>query len=365
MNFFNFFVLFPLKVELTDMWVKDDYSSKSALYFLIFLGAVIVGVIIINALKKGAPRSKGGSIKIASIFALQRLINQIGLNHEQAKMLKFVLRNDEAADPVKSLTSQTLLDQHFRRTYRLYGRSSGNDAENQHKLAVLFSTRNMLENTAVGVFTSTRQIKEETKLSINYNKEKLDVTVHSSGKNEFFTVDAPKNALGSQIKIAKGTKVNVLFFNKANKGFTFVTSVLGFSTSHGHQVMQLAHTNKISFLSKRRFRRRQTVIACFLFLIYTEGSGKKQRLIADKRGISGNIADISVGGCSVKITAPAKVGVMFKIEFTQRGDKITALGQVLRTNRIGINNVIHMKFLRLTQKSMNRINAFVYDYIQE
>jgi hypothetical protein len=359
------FTLFPLQVALKDFWVQDNNTSNITLYFFISLVIVVAGVILINGFRKGASGSRNGSSKIASFFVMRRLINDIGLNHEQAKMLKFVFKTDEVSDPQRSLVSPTLLDQHFRRTYRLLDRPSGNNTETQHKLAVLFSTRNILENATIGIITSTRQIKEGTNLTISHNKEKYNVTVHSSVKNECLKVDAPKNVLGSQIKIAKGAKVNVLFFNKANKGFSFETSVLGYTTLHGHQVMQLAHTNKISFLSKRRFRRRQTLIACFMFLVYTEGSGKKQRLIADKRRFSGNIADISIGGCSVKITVPVRVGVMFKIEFTQGEDKATALGQVLRTNKIGIYHVIHIKFLRLTRKSMNQINAFIYDYAQE
>jgi hypothetical protein len=359
------FTLFLLFLALKDLWLQDNNTSKGTAYFLIFSVHVFAGVILINVFRKGAPGSKNGNSQISSTFAVRRLINDIGLNHEQAKMLKFVFKTDEVSDPQKSLVSSALLDQHFGRAYRLLIRSPGNSAETRHKLAVLFSIRNILENTSIGVITSTRQIKDETILTISFNKEKLNAVVHSSVKNEFLTVDAPKNVLGSQIKIAKGTKVNVLFFSKTNKSYSFGTIVLGYVTLHGHPIMQLAHTNKINFLSKRRFKRRQTVIACFLFLVYTEGSGKKQRLIVDKRRISGNIVDISIGGCSIKTTVPVKVGVKFKIEFSQGEDKVTALGQVLRTNKTGINHVIHIKFLRLTQKSMNQINAFVYDYAQE
>jgi c-di-GMP-binding flagellar brake protein YcgR len=102
-----------------------------------------------------------------------------------------------------------------------------------------------------------------------------------------------------------------------------------------------------------------------MFLIYVEGSGKKQRLIVDKRRISGKIADISVGGCSVRTTVPIKVGVKFKVDFKLGDSKMAALGQVLRTNRKGANTIIHIKFLRVTQKSMNQINAFVYEYANE
>jgi hypothetical protein len=96
--------------------------------------------------------------------------------------------------------------------------------------------------------------------------------------------------------------------------------------------------------------------------VYVEGTGKKQRLTVDKRRLSGNILDVSVGGCSIKTTASVQGGAKLKIEFIQGDNTVAALGQVLRTNRTGINTILHVKFLRIPRKSMNLINAFVYEY---
>ena len=62
---------------------------------------------------------------------------------------------------------------------------------------------------------------------------------------------------------------------------------------------------------------------------------------------------------------PIQVGARFKIEFILCDINLAALGQVLRTNRTGVNTIIHIKFLKLTQKSMNVINSFVYEYSQD
>jgi hypothetical protein len=42
---------------------------------------------------------------------------------------------------------------------------------------------------------------------------------------------------------------------------------------------------------------------------------------------------------------------------------IAALGQVLRTNRSGISTIMHIKFLRIPRRSLNIINALVYEYV--
>jgi len=366
-------VLFPLQISATDFNLDTNTDPISVIIGLGVIALIIGVLIIINSAKKGSPSGNkssgggGGSSGGLGLFyglLIHRISRNIGLNNEQAKMLEYVFRLDQVLEPEKSIENPNILDRHFRRAYRIIDQGLTTSAETQRKLAILFSTRNILENSTLGGMTSSKNIKEDTVLIINTGKEKINVHVVAA-KNEHLLVESPKNVLGSQIKIQRGTRLSILFFNKNNKGFSFETRVIGYSSYNGHPVMQLAHSNNIKFLSHRRYRRRQTVIACFLNLVYVEGSGKKQRLIVDKRRLQGNIADISVGGCSMKIMAPVQVGARFKIEFMHGDSNVAALGQVLRSNRTGMNTVIHVKFLKIPQKSMNTINAFVYEYGKE
>jgi len=357
MNFLQ--ALYPLQVAASDFhW--ESGSGNQGLAILIIIIIIVAIVLVLNFLKKG----KGGTKAMPS-FAMHRLAKNIGLSHEQTKMLSFVFKTDEVLDPYKSLINPNLLDRHFRRAYRVIEQNSADEAEIQRRHGILFSTRNILENSGIGKISSTKQLKDEAVLTLSTGKDKLNVTVFYT-KGEHIVVETPKNVLGTQIKIAKGTRLNVMFFTDSHKGFSFESRVSGYSTMHGHPVMLLAHSNNLRFLSQRRFRRRHAGIACFMFLVYVEGSGKKQRLVVDKRRIAGTIVDISVGGCSIKTTVPVQVGAKFKIEFTQ-GEETTvaALGQVLRSNKTGLSTVIHVKFLRVTQKSMNLINAFVYEFANE
>jgi c-di-GMP-binding flagellar brake protein YcgR len=357
----NLIALYPLQVSATDFNFDNNISPRGLIIFGIVVAAFVIFIVIINMSKRGT--GGGGSSKLFSGFALHRLARNAGLNREQIKMLDYAFRIDDAVDPEKSLSNPSLLDRHFRRAYRVI-ETTNSDQETLRKHAILFSTRNVLENSSIGTISSTRQLRDDISLIINNGKDKLNINVLST-KAENLVAESPKNILGSQVKIAKGTKLNVLFFTKANKGFTFETRVTGYTNYHGHQAMLLAHSNQIKFLSQRRYRRKQTNIACFMSLVYIEGSGKKQRMIVDKRRFNGNIADISVGGCSIKTNGPVKVGARFKIEFSQGDNNLAALGQILRTNKAGVNTVAHIKFLRVTQKSMNLINAFVYDYSNE
>jgi len=360
----NILTIFPLQVQARDLW-KNSITSREILIFAVFAIVIIVAIIVLNKLKRNKSSGKSGYTgRIFSGFALRRLMKNTGFTHEQMKMLKFVFKTDDVTDPEKSLITHGLLDRHFKRAYRVINQSSTDEKEIQQKLALLFSTRNLLENSSIGAISSTRQIKDETKLTINSGKDKIVVVVISA-KDENLTVETPKNVLGSQIKIAKGAKINALFFTKNNKGYTFETHVTGNSVIRGKPVTLLAHSNQVKYLSQRRYRRRQAAIACFMNLVYIEGTGKKQRLVIDKRRFTGTITDISVGGCSIKTKAPVQVGARFKIEYAEKDATVAALGQVLRTNKAGMTTVLNIKFLRVTQKSMNHINAYVYEYANE
>jgi len=363
--------LFPLQVpSITNFEIDSSVSPLSVILFGSVFTVLIVVIAVIN--KRNAPqtnaggggKSGGGFSGLFSAFTLHRLAKSMGLNSEQTKMLDYVLKTDGVTDPEKSLGNPNLLDRHFRRAYRVIEQSSGTEDEAQRRLSVLFSTRNILENSTIGAIANTRQLRDDAALNITYSKEKYEVSVLST-RNENLIVEAPATVLGSQVKIPNGTTLTIIFFSKGNKGFSFDTKVVGYGNFHGHHAMQLTHSSQLKLLSQRRFRRRSAVIACSLNLVYVEGSGKKQRLVVDKRRLSGTIADISVGGCSIKAMTPVQVGAKFKIEFMQRSVNVAALGQVLRTNRTGMSTTIHVRFLKVSQKSMNIINAYVYEYAND
>lgn len=370
----NLLIFHLLQISAKDLQMKPQTSLKDILVVVGVIAGIIVLLVVFNSKKGqavsgassglGGGKSSSGGGGFFAIFAFHRVARNLGLDNDQTRMLDFVFKNDQVSDPERSIKNQELLDRHFRKTFRMLEQTQGNDADLQRKLAILFSTRNVIENSVLDSLTSTRQIKEETKFTVVYNKDKLYVNVLST-KGDFIDVEAPKSVLGSIVKIQKGTRLTIFFFSKNNKGFSFETRVVGYVTQNGHPVMQLAHSNHVRFLSQRRFRRRQAAINCILCLVIIEGTGRKQHLIADKRRFQGSITDVSVGGCSIRVMNPIKAGAMFKVEFQLCDMNLTALGQILRTNRTGVNTIVHMKFLKLSQKSMNAINSFVYEYANE
>jgi hypothetical protein len=189
-----------------------------------------------------------------------------------------------------------------------------------------------------------------------------------SSRGDSLVVENPTTSLGEPLALHNGSKVSFSFFTKSNKGFSTESRVLGTAETADGMVLQLVHSGQIKKLSQRRFRRRQTVISTSFFLVSVENAGnkKKEKLVLDKRRFSGSILDISIGGCSMKSTTPVNPGQKLKIEFTREDNSvIAALGEALRVNRTGMNMIIHVKFIKIPRRSLNTINAVVYEYAKD
>ncbi|MDR1287032.1 MAG: PilZ domain-containing protein [Treponema sp.] len=357
--------LYPL--QMPTFW--KETSSMDTIVFFTGLGVIILVLVLVNVFKSRIPQAtglSGGGSKHFSGFTLHRLASSIGLDHDQRKMLEFVLKSDNVTDPARSVNSPSLLDRHFKRAFRIIEQTADTDEEVQERLSLLFSTRNILESSQETTGpASTRQIAENTPSVISTGRDSYPVRVISA-KGDDLAVENPKNALGSPVRLPRGIKVTLSFFTKSSRGFSFESRILGASDSSDGQVLHLVHSAQIKRLSQRRFRRRQMVIPANYFFVRVEESGwkKEKRLVLDKRRLSGNIMDISIGGCSIKTNVSVPSGTRLKIEFMHaENTNIAILGQVLRTNRNGISTVMHIKFLKVPRRSLNAVNALVYEYV--
>jgi hypothetical protein len=359
--------LFPLQLP---QFYKET-NPMDAVYFCIGLAVFVVVLIIVNVSRKrlgisnssfNAPRPQR-----ASGLSIHKLSRSVGLDSSQSKMLSFVMKNDGVTDPERAIQSSTLLDRHFRRAYNTIERTSGSDDETQQRLLVLFSTRNILENATGGGLdvNSTRIIPENTPAVLIFDGNSYPVRVISS-RGAYLIVENPVNALGEFISVERNKPVTLSFYTKSSNGFSVDSTVYGNTKAPGEgQVLQITHSNAIKRLSQRRFRRRQTILPVEFSLVRLEPGPRKreQKMIVDKRKAVGKILDISVGGCSIQTSSAISAGVRLKIGFIADKHHVIALGEVLRTNRNRTGTVMHIKFLKVPRKSLNTINALVFEYL--
>ena len=377
MNILTGLVLFPLQVTASD--VKLATSSDQVLIFICgVMIAVTILVILITVKGKSAKSAKTNKTNKAikkhaaaashprefSAYTLHRLTSNMELDREQVKMLDYVLRSGGIRDPEQFLNSPELIDRHFKRTYRLIEQNSSSEEDLHERLAVLFAARNAIESNPSSVLpASTRQIPSQTAAVLTVNKVNYPVQVISSQGDELL-IENPKKSGGGTIPFPKGSKANLAFFAKSSKGFSIETSILGSIGTTDGPALQLAHSSQIQKLSNRRHRRRQTLIATVFYFVFLSG-GNNKKITVDKKRHVGNILDISIGGCSIKTNIPVNVGQRIKIEFIcEDNSSIAALGGVLRASHSESGTIMHIHFLKVPLKSLNLINALVYEYIE-
>jgi hypothetical protein len=342
-----------------------------AIYFGVGVVVFIIVMVIVNRSKKRlgisnsnftAPRphrTKG--------FTVHRIARSMGLDSSQSKMLSFIMKNDGVTDPERAIQSSSLLDRHFRRAFNTIGRTSAPNDEIQQKLSVLFATRNIMEAASGGGLdiNSTRLIPENTPAVLVLGENNYPIRVVSS-RGAYLLVETPMNSMGEPVSVEPGTVITLSFFTKSSNGFSIVSKVNGTTKAPGAgNVLQVIHSNTIKRLSQRRFRRRQTIVPVEFNLVRLEPGERKgeQKMVVDKRKAAGRILDISAGGCSIQTASSISAGARLKIGFVADKQPVVALGEVLRTNRNRTGTVMHIKFLKVPRKSLNMINALVFEYL--
>jgi hypothetical protein len=360
--------LFLLQQDIS--YFKNDDPVGATI--LLVIGVVIVIIVLITSLVKngiGGGKTTGGGSgpRKFSIFSLHRVAKAYNLNRDQANLLEYVLKSGGVTDPERAVGNPMVLDKHFKRAFKQIEKSANSEEEAQQKLALLFSVRNTIEvrhNTSPDD-PSTQRISSNMAAVLTTNQESYSVKIISSKGNNVL-VDCPRNAIGSLIRFPKGTKANLAFFTKTSKGFSYDCQVTGMADTSFGPALQLSHSGRIKSMTQRRFRRRQGFISCDFFLVRLEEQKNKKppKMVVDSRRVSGNVTDISIGGCAIKTQNSVPAGSRLKIELDfVSGSPVAVLGQVLRINRSGIaNTIMHIKFLKIPRRAMNAINATVFEY---
>ena len=365
--------LFPLQ---NFRGLSYETNPKDGMILGIVIGGIIVFAILIHIIRNGisSPVTGKGKTSVTprkfNFFTLQRIASTYGLDREQAKLLEYVFRNDSVSDPERVLSNPVLLDRHFKRAYKSIERTSESDEDAQRRLVSLFSLRNVIESSPGSGDTTPGQIAANTPAILLIDNESYPVKVLLSRSQNVVT-EIPRNALGTPARVSKGSRVTLSFFTKSSKGFSFDGHIMGTVNTDQGMGLQISHTGKIKPLVKRKYRRRPTSIRCEFFLVFIEESGagrkKAPKMVVDKKRFTGNVLDISIGGCSVKTSAPIQIGSRLKIGIDYDDNHvINVLGQVLRSNRSGaVGTIVHIKFLKVPRRAFNSISALVFGYDED
>ena len=364
--------LFLLQWRISPDSFTRTNESRDAMLFSIGIGVIIVvGIIfaIINR-KRISARAKNGaetvSTKKLNFFTLLNIRKNYGLSKEQGKLLEYVFRFNGVNDAEAALQNPQSLDRHFKRTYNQIIVSSISDESAQQKLLNLFSLRNIIEANPDTSSVSPGNLAVDTPAILSIDNDNYPVKVLSSRAQNIVT-SIPKNALGTPIRLPRGTRIALSFFTKSSSGFSYDGTIAGTVNTDFGAGVQITYGGRPKPLVKRKYRRRELNERCYFSFVNVQetGTGRKKntKLVVAPKKFLGHIQDISVGGCSMKVSNPVPAGSRLKIDILDDDvNPISVLGQVLRSNRSGMAIIIHVRFLKVPRRAYNSINSLVFGF---
>ncbi|HOJ98657.1 MAG TPA: PilZ domain-containing protein [Termitinemataceae bacterium] len=355
-----------------------ESDPRSAIIFLAVVGVLIIILVIYNIWKNGISigTGKGGGTlapRRFSRWALHRAAAAYGLDREEEALLEWIFRRASITDPVTTLGNTTILDRLFKKAYRDIEKTAETEDMANYQKALLFAIRNRVE-AARGerlVISSTRKLSDNMAATIvSPRGESYPVRIITA-RGDYLLVENPRSAVGTPIKFPRGSKVTLSFYARSSQGYRFESRVIDTVDTPRGKGLQLAHSDHVEALPNRRYKRKDVYISCFFSLVRVEerkvGRKIEKKTIVDDRRSLGTIINVSAGGCAIKSVAALPAGAYLKIEFEDPQAKtLAALGRIVRTNKtMSMGGVMHIQFVKIPRKTLNTINAMVFEYDQD
>jgi len=360
---------------LQSVYFKENDPTSMVIVLVVIVVFIIV-MSTVNIARNGIGGTggkKGTSPRKFSKFALRRAAAALELNRDQINILEWAFRTNGVTDPEITLTNPTLLDKTFKRAYHAIEKSAETEAIAEEQKSLLFSIRNRVESarSSTNKITSSKKLPDNMPAILTSPKGETYPVKILSAKGEELLVESPRSAIGTPIRFPRGAKVQLSFYSRSSQGYRMESRVMSTLDTPRGPALQLTHSEKIEALPNRRFKRKQTHLSCFFSLVRIEqrkiGRKIEKKTLVDDRRSLGTILDISAGGCAIKSAAALPPGNYIKIEFDDDHDRShAALGRVIRTNKTGaIGGIMHIQFVKIPRKTLNAINALVFEYDQD
>lgn len=166
-------------------------------------------------------------------------------------------------------------------------------------------------------------------------------------------------------------KINLIFEIEDGTPYTLETRVVRYQTGKDNSKQMVAvHSDKVSPLQKREQERAELNLPCKFHSVKVvqnpkaKDKGDKIQFIPSEKAYEGILEDISAGGCRLVSNLPIKAEQNIYINglFNAKVNDV-AIGSIVRTTKRsdGIF-ILHIKFIKIDVKVVNRIQAMVCGY---
>ena len=359
--------------------IQSSNTQENWVVLVVIVGVIAVAVVASRFSSRGGSgggsgTGMGGSSGKPKKFNRRTFIRKgmsLGLSKVQANTLANLVVKYRMKSPYSVFSHGGNLDALLRKAVsEVEGQVSSEQVKEAQKVTI-FRIKQAIERNSHkgGAFTSTRNIPSGQSITISPESGgRFSSKVNTNLKN-YLSATVPSNPSGGQVRWKKWTPVKVFFWKRNGQGFTFDSKVTGYSVIRGVPSVLLQHSNKVKQAQQRKYRRREISRPAYFFPVQVVpvGVGKKAQkraIVENDRGSLGTLIDISAGGCAIKSTKPVPRGGLIKLQFeTGNSPSIWCFGKVISTRKTPpMGGIMHIVFTKVTNKNLNSINSFVYDY---
>ena len=300
-----------------------------------------------------------------SIKDINELSTHCSLDKEEKDVLTLICKNHKTPNIKYTVRDYNTMFNFFKEQFNTFDRV--NDEVGKTHLFTL-------QKKIFKVFRLQSQIKNSKNISLN---TVFTLTVSKGFHHKLTLVENNSEAMIlklpptiKQDELPKSLeKVNFIFELEDGTPYNVESRVVRYQTGkENEQLMVVVHSDKVSPLQKREQERAELNLPCKFHSVKVsvEGSGKKEKInyIPSEKSYEGILEDISTGGCRMVATLPIKAEQHIYIEgpFNAKQNDV-AVGTIVRTTKRsdGIY-ILHIRFLKIDVKVVNRIQAMVYKY---
>lgn len=291
-----------------------------------------------------------------------------GLEKPDILLLRDIAFENRVSDFMLMYSSVRTLDSAVIRSVERVKNSDMTDEEKHTAIERIFLLRNKMDSIQAGrkqPVTHSNQIRTNQPIELMFERIGIYQTYVLETTPKFFAAAMPVEALDVQDYTWEGKKVRVKFHVSNDAEYIFMSKVIDQTMGSGitgH--LNIGHTNRISRVQKRIFRRNVVSIAVSMFSLRITGEGTSRKVsIANTIPFSGTIVNLSAGGVAIKASGILRENTLVKLDFSLDFENTeVAIGRVLACTNIpnSTERMLHIRFERISRKTRNNVFEYIY-----
>ncbi|MFH2115347.1 MAG: PilZ domain-containing protein [Spirochaetota bacterium] len=351
-------------------WKESD-SRQTLIFFSVVGGLIVLGILygwLKNAAEGGGSKKEGRSTRTFSRGSFRRKAYEAGFSDTESDFLEQYARKIGTTNPAAIFSNRAQLDSFMRSAFKYIERHADTEESAEENKTKLFSLREALgmRLSSGTPIRSTRKLQARTPLSIVTAKNANYASILIANESKALYVEPALDAFGQAIKFHWFSRVTVYFYTGNHIGYSFKTRAGGMINMDGRPLLALYHSDKVNPLPSRRNQRRESRLSCHFYLLHIRAVKDRGKIVksiqVEKAAVAGILTDLSAGGVSMQTMSPVKSGEFIKLEFDVGNGNRMAYASVVRTNRLRNGASMHLKFVKISRKTVNEILAYVYGY---